>query len=59
MSNKYNTMKEVTNSDAIEQIVKYQQARIEALQSRLKKKNEQAMRIITQLRNEKKETISR
>ena len=52
-------MKEVTNSDAIEQIVKYQQARIEALQSRLKKKNEQAMRIITQLRNEKKETISR
>ena len=54
-------MKEVTNSDAIEQIVKYQQHRIEALQNkiealqrRLKEKTEQAMRIITQLRKEEK-----
>tara|TARA_R100001244_G_scaffold13606_3_gene15337 strand:- start:4543 stop:4710 length:168 start_codon:yes stop_codon:yes gene_type:complete len=28
-------MKEVTNSDAIEQIVKYQEARIKALQKRV------------------------
>jgi len=52
-------MKEITNSDAIEQTVKFQQARIEALQSRLKQKTEQAMRIIKALRNEKKETIQK
>lgn len=52
-------MKEVTNSDAIEQRVKYQEARIEALQNRLKLKTEQAMRIIKALRNEKKETIQK
>ena len=52
-------MKEITNSDSIEQIVIYQEARIEALQRTLKKKTEQAMRLITQLRNEKKETISK
>jgi hypothetical protein len=59
MSNKNKKMKEITNSDAIEQTVKFQQARIEALQSRLKQKTEQAMRIIKALRNEKKETIQK
>jgi hypothetical protein len=59
MSNKYNKMKQVTNSDTIEQQVKYQEARIEALQNRLKLKTEQAMRIIKALRNEKKETIQK
>jgi len=52
-------MKEVTNSDTIEDQVKYQEARIEALQNRLKLKTEQAMRIIKALRNEKKETIQK
>jgi hypothetical protein len=41
-------------STSTNHIIEWQQARIEALQRKLKKKTDQAMRIIRQLRNEKK-----
>jgi hypothetical protein len=42
------------NSQQTEQLIKYQNARIEALKNRLEEKTEQAMRIIKKLRSEKK-----